>query len=229
MAAHLQGAPPRVWDPVVRLSHWGIAAVVVGNGLLTQGGSVLHVWLGWIGLGFLVLRLLWGLVGPHEARFVSFPPNPRHGIAHLRTVVKGRPPEYRSHNPAGALMVYALWAMLAVVIATGLLMTGGETPFDAQNRAQVIAQGDWSQLSPDQGSGDQGSGDQGSGGEDQGEGGGDHAPTLLRDVHEAGANLLLILAVLHLGGVLVESVALRRNLVRPMILGQRKGADTPGE
>ena len=196
MARHLQGQPPTLWDPVVRLSHWVIAAVVVGNGLLTAGGSVLHVWLGWIGLGFLVLRLLWAFVGPSEARFTSFPPRPRSAIEHVRHLAQGRPPEYRSHNPAGAIMVYALWASLAVVIGTGLWMTGGETPFQAAQHAQAARHiGD----------------------------------SLIKDIHEVGANLLLILAVLHLGGVAVESVALRRNLVRPMLLGQRKRSPSPGE
>ena len=51
------------WDSVVRVSHWVIAGVVVGNALLTKGGGSVHVWLGWIGMAFLIVRLIWGLVG----------------------------------------------------------------------------------------------------------------------------------------------------------------------
>ena len=40
--------------------------------------------------------------------------------------------------------------------------------------------------------------------------------------HQIGGNLLLILAVLHLGGVLAESLVLRRNIVHPMLLGKRR-------
>lgn len=214
MARHLQGEPPALWDPVVRLSHWVIAAVVVGNGLLTEGGGVLHVWLGWIGLAFLVLRLGWALVGPSEARFSSFPPHPRRAFDHVRKLAEGRVPEYRSHNPAGALMVYALWASLAVVIATGLWMTGGETPLQAAERAPVVRQIEGAQAF----------GDADHDGDARGE-----DESLVKDIHEIGANLLLFLAVLHLGGVAVESVALRRNLVRPMIFGQRKRFQSPGE
>jgi len=39
------------------------------------------------------------------------------------------------------------------------------------------------------------------------------------EVHEVAANLLLFLAALHVAGVVLESRAMRRNLVKPMILG----------
>jgi cytochrome b len=42
------------------------------------------------------------------------------------------------------------------------------------------------------------------------------------EVHEVVANLLLLLAALHVAGVFLESRAMRRNLVAPMVLGQRR-------
>jgi cytochrome b len=60
-------------------------------------------------------------------------------------------------------------------------------------------------------------GNTGDGAEAEGEGG-----HLIANIHQLGGNLLLLLAVLHLGGVAAESVALRRNLVRPMFLGRRR-------
>jgi cytochrome b len=42
---------------------------------------------------------------------------------------------------------------------------------------------------------------------------------LIKEVHELAANLMLVLAVVHVAGVAVESMALKRNLVRPMIRG----------
>lgn len=42
------------------------------------------------------------------------------------------------------------------------------------------------------------------------------------EVHDVAANLLLFLAALHIAGVLIESRALRRNLVAPMLLGERR-------
>lgn len=197
--------PPSRWDGVVRVSHWTLALVVIGNALMTEGGSGLHVWLGWIGAAVLALRLVWGVVGRADARFTAFPPNPMAALRHLGQLAKGQPRHYASHNPAGAMMVYAIWASLAVVIGTGLMMTKAAAPWTVSAREEILLSGDWSQL-PAEGEGE---------GED-GEGEG-----AVKDVHELFANLMLVLAVLHVAGVAVESRAMRRNLVAPMLLGSK--------
>jgi len=63
--------PPTLWDPVVRLTHWGIAAAVIANALLTGGGSLLHVTIGWAAMALLLMRLVWG--GLAQARRGSRP------------------------------------------------------------------------------------------------------------------------------------------------------------
>lgn len=190
------------WDLIVRASHWVIAAIVILNALVTDGGSALHVALGWAGGGFLALRVVWGLVGRAEARFSAFPPSPVKALAHLGEVLNGKPREYRSHNPAGAMMIYALWLSLAVVIGTGLVMSKAAAPWTIAAEQDIVETGDWSQLTTESGEGQ------------SGEGG------ALKAVHETFANLMLILAVIHVAGVAVESRLLRRNLVKPMVTGR---------
>lgn len=197
---------PSLWDPVVRLTHWGIAAAIVLNALLDEGGSLLHVSVGWIVMALLLLRLVWGAVGPSEARFSAFPPNPFAALRHLRELVMGKVRPYPSHNPAGAMMAYALWATLGVVTVTGLIMTGGATPMQVAVDKAAVASGDWSALIKDSESESD---------EDRAFG------KAAEEVHEVAANLLLVLAALHLAGVLVESRALRRNLVAAMLTGPR--------
>lgn len=193
------------WDPVIRLTHWTIVIVVVMNAVLTEGGSTLHLALGWAGMALLALRLVWGLAGPREARFSAFPPNPLAALRHMTELARGRPRDYPSHNPAGAMMAYALWALLAVVMATGLVMTGGRTPMQVAADRAAVASGDWSVLVNRGGDDDD---KEGAFGE------------MAEDVHEVAANLILILAVLHVAGVALESRALRRNLLRPMLTGR---------
>ncbi|AWD23079.1 cytochrome b/b6 domain-containing protein [Fuscovulum blasticum] len=200
---------PSLWDPVIRISHWGLALVVLCNAILTEGGSTLHVLAGWIGIGLLALRLLWGIIGPQEARFSAFPPNPMAALRHLRQLAQGRPDEYGSHNPAGAMMAYVLWALLAVVIATGLVMTGGRTPMQVAADQAAVASGDWSALVKPGETGDD---------EGENEGWKDAA----EEVHEVAANLILFLVLLHVAGVALESRAMGRNLVRPMLTGSDK-------
>jgi cytochrome b len=193
----------------VRLTHWGIAVSVLVNAALDEGGSLLHVSLGWLVLALLVLRLVWGVLGPVEARFSTFPPNPVAALRHLRQLASGRVREYLSHNPAGALMAYAFWACLALVTVTGLVMTGGATPMQVADDKAAVASGDWSALIRE------------SEGESSDEGDESLRHTA-EEVHEVVANLLLILAALHVAGVFVEARAMRRNLVAPMVLGQRR-------
>lgn len=200
--------PPRLWDPVIRLSHWSIAALVLLNAVLTRGGSPLHIWAGWAGLAILALRLLWGIVGPAEARFSAFPPNPAAAFRHLTQLLRGRPDPYPSHNPAGALMVYALWGLLALTIATGLVMTGGRTPMQASADQAAVDSGDWAALVKD-----------GESGEDEADNEG--FKEAAEEVHEVAANLILVLALLHVAGVFVEGRAMGRNLLRPMVLGDK--------
>ncbi len=193
------------WDIIVRASHWVIAAVVVLNALISEGGTAFHVALGWVGGAFLALRMVWGLLGNREARFSAFPPSPFKALAHLGEVLRGKPREYPSHNPAGAMMVYALWLSLAVVIGTGLAMTNAATPWNMAAQEAIVNSGDGSLLLSE---------DEVSQEEEEGDGG------VLKEVHELFANLMLVLAVIHVAGVALESRALRRNLVKPMITGR---------
>ena len=192
------------WDPLLRLAHWGIAGVVLANYAFTKEGGSVHIALGWAGMALLLLRLIWGFVGPREARFASFPPNPMAALRHLGGLLRGKAPQYPSHNPAGALMAYALWACLAVLMLTGLGMSG-LSPFARADLEAAVAEGDWSVLVEEDGDaeGESPYGD------------------VLEEVHEVAANLILILAVLHVAGVAVESRALRRNLLAPMLITRR--------
>jgi cytochrome b len=196
----------RPWDPVVRLTHWGIAAAVLANGLLTKPGGTVHVWIGWAAMAVLAARLLWGLSGPPEARFASFLPDPRAAMGHLADLVRGRAREHPSHTPAGAVMAYALWACLVVVIGTGLAMTGGRSPIAIAEEKAAVAAGDWSVLVREGGRA-----------AEREDGLGEAA----EEAHELAANLLLLLALVHVAGVVVESRALGRNLVRGMVTGRR--------
>lgn len=198
--------PPALWDRIVRISHWGIVIVILANEVFTKGGSPVHVWFGWGGLVLLLIRMAWGVIGTPNARFSAFPPNPLAAFTHLKQLFTGKPRSYASHNPAGAMMAYALWACIAVMVATGLSMSG-PNPFAVAERQAIVDSGDWSQLvktaEADESAGEKVSG-------------------WVKDLHEITANLILLLVALHIGGVIVESVVMRHNLVPAMLLGRAK-------
>lgn len=201
-----QTDPVMRWDLIVRVSHWTIAVVVIGNALITRPGGPTHVWLGWIGLVLLVIRLAWGIVGSREARFSAFPPRPSAAIRHFRELVFGQAREYPSHNPAGSIMIYMIWATLAVVILSGIALTGAATPMQVAAQKAAVASGDWQAMAI------AGSGLFSLSRE---------AKHLVEGIHNFSANLILVMVVFHIGGVIVESILLKRNIVRPMILGDK--------
>jgi cytochrome b len=194
-------ATPR-WDPLVRLTHWGIAAAIVLNGLVTEEGKGWHIWVGYAAGVLLVLRLGWGLIGTRSARFTSFPPNPAAALAHVRDILAGRHAPRVSHNPLGALMVYALWAALAVTVGTGIAMDQARPA--ARAGIVAVAEAGHDEEGEDQ--------------EREGEG-----ESVFEEVHEVAANLLFLLAALHIAGVVFETRRSGGGLVRAMVTGRGDG------
>lgn len=114
----------RVWDLPTRLSHWTLALTVVGSLVTAYVGGNAMVWhlrLGQLVLALLVFRLVWGFVGGYWSRFATFLYPPRSLLAYLRG---DRGPNGRfdvGHSPLGALSVFAMWSLLALQVATGLV------------------------------------------------------------------------------------------------------------
>jgi cytochrome b len=117
----------KVWDLVVRGTHGLFAALVLGAFLTADDdeNTLVHTRLGLVVLGLVLLRVGWGFVGSHYARFAEFVRSPRVVLAELKQMTRGTPGEYIGHNPVGAVMVIALLAALLVVTATGVLVALG--------------------------------------------------------------------------------------------------------
>ena len=111
-----------VWDPLVRLIHWSLVTAILLNGFVTNPEKKVHEYVGYAALALVILRLVWGLVGPRHARFTAFPPNPAAAIRHIRDIFSPRNVLHLSHNPLGALMAYNIWATVLVLCATGIMM-----------------------------------------------------------------------------------------------------------
>jgi len=119
---HLQ--PVRVWDLPTRLFHWVLALTIAGSVLSAKIGGNAMVWhfrFGYVVFTLLTFRLLWGLVGGHWSRFGTFIYAPGTVWRYLRG--QQRPAEHLDvgHNPLGSLSVFALLAVLAVQVGTGLV------------------------------------------------------------------------------------------------------------
>jgi cytochrome b len=119
--------PPRremsVWDPVVRLFHWTVAAGCVLDLFILEDGGSAHKLVGYMVAFALTVRLIWGFVGTRHARFAHFAPSPASLLRYVRAVLRGEGARFIGHNPAGAVMIFALLYVLAGVSVTGWMMS----------------------------------------------------------------------------------------------------------
>ena len=112
-----------VWDAPTRVFHW-LQALAFVAAYLTADSERLrnyHVALGYILLGLLVFSLLWGFIGTRYARFRSFLFNPKEIVIYLFALIKGKPPHYLGHNPAGSVSVWILLGLGIFICITGVM------------------------------------------------------------------------------------------------------------
>jgi cytochrome b len=90
---------------------------------ILDDGRMWHRLLGYGVLVALFVRVVWGMVGSQHARFADFVPNPATLWIYLRKLAGGAEPRFLGHNPAGAIMILLLMALLAGVSISGWMLT----------------------------------------------------------------------------------------------------------
>jgi cytochrome b len=166
----------RVWDPVVRLFHWTVVAGCLLDLFVVEDGEFAHRAIGYAVAAALAVRVVWGFVGTRHARFSNFVPSFGALKRYLAALGRGAEPRMLGHNPAGAVMMLLLMALLAGVSVTGWMMG-----LDAFWGVEWV-----------------------------------------EDLHEAIANSILVLALVHAAAALFESWRHRENLVWSMVTGRKR-------
>jgi cytochrome b len=179
-ASALVAIPPaariKVWDPLVRLFHWTLAFGCIANLTVLREVKVAHRYVGYVILGAVVIRILWGFVGSRHARFTDFLAGPKRVAGYLAALIKGKEPRYVGHNPAGGIMMVALMGLVAICGVTGWMM--GQDAFWGER---------W-----------------------------------VESLHETSANVILVMATLHVLAAIVESWRHRENLIAAMVSGYKR-------
>ncbi|MFA7242674.1 MAG: cytochrome b/b6 domain-containing protein [Sulfuricellaceae bacterium] len=178
-----------VWDIPTRLFHWLFAASFAAAWLTSESDEWLsvHAFFGYLMLGLIGFRLIWGIAGGHYARFASFLYTPMAGLAYLRQALTGGGARHLGHNPAGSQAVYLLLALGLAVCISGIFVQGAE-----EQHGMVAG---WL---------------------------GYGLGKFIKESHEVGATLMLLLVVGHWLGVALESWLHRENLVGAMITGMKQ-------
>ncbi len=163
--------PVKIWDIGIRLFHWSLVLLIPLLWFLVEEAEAITEWasergayfdamrwharLGYIVLGLLVFRVLWGVVGSDTARFAQFVREPKVVIAYFRKLLTPSSADTPSvgHNPAGGWMVVVLLLLLASQVISGLFNYDDvdfEAPFYslvADNISEAMH--DWHRLSFD--------------------------------------------------------------------------------
>jgi cytochrome b len=95
----------KVWDPLVRVFHWSLVFFFLLAFITEDDWLDLHEQAGYAVAFLIGFRLLWGLVGTRNARFMTFVKSPKVMLAYLKRVLSFKVPHYLGHNPLGAAMV----------------------------------------------------------------------------------------------------------------------------
>jgi len=184
----------KVWDPLVRIFHWSLVFCFL-LAFITEGDVIdVHSWAGYSILILLLIRLIWGFIGPRYARFSDFVRSPSLIMRYLKDTLMLRARRYIGHNPLGGAMVLLLFGSLILTTVTGMAVYG------ATDNAGPLAA--WFGQTSESGA------------------------ELFEEVHEFFANFTLFLVVIHVGGVIFESLVHRENLIRAMLDGYKSKQPT---
>ena len=116
----------KIWDPVTRLWHWALALAVGVSWCFGRYMSFdtvqWHFYLGYLILGLLLFRYLWGFIGPAPVRYAALQPAPRKLLAYLRQVGRRSPSGTPGHNPLGAISVILMMLSISAQAISGLFI-----------------------------------------------------------------------------------------------------------
>ena len=187
----------KVWDIAVRIFHWSLLLFYT-IAYISEDIELIHVYAGYIVLGLIVFRLLWGLIGTKYARFNNFIYGKKVTLAYLRSLLTTKPRHYTGHNPVAGWMILALLIAILLVTWSGLELyaDAGKGPMaDVKVELIPLASAD-----------------------DHGE----QTESIWEEIHEGLASFSLVLIFFHVAGVLLSSMIHRENLIRSMITGYKK-------
>ncbi|MFZ5522594.1 MAG: cytochrome b/b6 domain-containing protein [Pseudomonadota bacterium] len=129
-----------VWDVPTRVFHWVLVLSFTIAFLTAESerNRDIHVVFGYILLGLLAFRLLWGFIGTRYARFGSFMFGPGEVVAYLKSLLNRKPAHYVGHNPAGSVAIWLL-LLLGFVSAISGVMVYEEVGGDALEELHEVS------------------------------------------------------------------------------------------
>ncbi len=204
----------RVWDPLIRVFHWGLVLAFSIGYLTGDEENNLHIYSGYAVLGLIIFRVLWGLIGARYARFSDFVYTPKIVIQYLKDLLAKNPRHYVGHNPAAGWMVIVMLLTLFVVTLSGLKL------YAIEEGAGPLASGPTALTIVGSAYADDNEGDKysknGNRRDEDGE-----KDEFWEEVHEVSSNFMVLLVLLHIAGVIISSRLHDEHLIKSMFTGRK--------
>lgn len=209
----------RVWDPLLRIFHWGLVLAFSIAYLTGEEESNVHIYAGYTVLGLIIFRMLWGFIGTRYARFDNFVYSPKTVLQYIKGLVAKKPKHYIGHNPAGGWMVITMLFCLFVVTISGLKVYAieeGLGPLASETPALIIINSSYASSTSADGDDDSDS-EYGKNGHAEDE----EAEEFWEEIHEVASNIMLFLIFMHIVGVIFSSRLHDEHLVKAMFTGKK--------
>lgn len=190
-----------VWDIAIRVFHWSLVFAFIAAYISGEIETGLHQIIGYVILGLISFRLLWGFIGSRYARFSQFVYPLQTVITYLRCLFN-KPKHYTGHNPAGGWMVILLLLMLFMISMTGLKLQAIEDREHNQPSDKLVLIVDdllGGEIAEHE----------------------EETEEFWEDWHEMAVNLTILLIFIHILGVIVASRLHGENLVKAMLSGYK--------
>ena len=201
----------KVWDIFVRTFHWTLVGSMIGLYLSGDDFESVHTILGYFVICLVLLRIIWGFMGPKHARFHDFLYRPIKIYHYLKSLINGNPTPYIGHNPAGGLMVIVMLLSLLVTAFTGLKALGSEGKGPLANTEMFIIRIAYADEDDE---------------DDHSYKSAKHQKNqekeFWEEIHESMTSFMLFLIFIHIAGVIVSSWVHKENLIWAMINGKKK-------
>jgi cytochrome b len=114
----------QVWDVPTRVFHWLMAFGFTVCYLSGENDrwALIHVTAGYMILGLIIFRIVWGFIGTQHARFKNFIRGPKTVIEYMICLCRRKTEHYAGHNPAGAIAILLLIVFGVIVTVSGVMV-----------------------------------------------------------------------------------------------------------
>ena len=203
----------KVWDLGVRVFHWSLVFFFFVTYISGEGSETLHAYAGYIVIGLILFRFIWGFIGTRHARFSDFLRGPKKTLLYIKSFITGKPQHYLGHNPLGGWMAVVL--MLSVL---GASWSGLEL-YAAKGQGPLVNNSGWFIKFAQADEDEKEHGQKKLTKRDK------KAEDFWEGIHEASANFSMFLVLLHIFGVLLASKVHNEKLIKAMITGYKNQKD----